>query len=686
MANTRMYGSCEYEFSGDKSDMTLTIRPVKGNRGIIYGLLNPDEIPYYEEEREAFFRSQPNRPDNQYSWWWSRGLVPHVKRIHIEGEIEAHGDLSQMFAGFKSLTDISDLKKMDVNFAHNMSGMFQDCESLADLSAVSEWDMSNVEDISYMFRGCQSLADITALSKWNTEYIKNMNAVFAGCFSLADITPLADWKTLHTKEMGSMFCGTSISDVSPLSKWKVNRVETMEDMFRGCSSLKNIAAISDWKVSRVENIRRMFYGCQSLTDISPLSKWDVSGVELYTDIFSNCKSLSDISVVDKWMDIPDLDVELMFNNCPLVEDNVLAKKVDMIRNNDKDISIILVRKKEIAEKIGPVEASVNARYGDKYIEGTRITLTDHNIHPEKDVPFTKGVILLSNNDINSLGGIMEIKGNRPDDPEFWKAAAFIEDNGHSYIHTFPEEIRDKLYAFYSLHSIKSITPEYFSASRYMIEDYTEYAEREEKTLSIIFDKNHPEHDEIIEKGREWGKWQIDNCEKALICETDYVRAFFKTDVHFDYNKGYSNYKQRLFDTMSLYSQEDNEVKKASVVFTVPENTRDGEIRIDIMFADGGDLNGMKNACALMQHLYGREANIEGTAGFACYLPKNGTPVTKENIITTIMRVEEAISPVTTIERLDEIRDITKFVKENVEKSLGRHKIATIDRDNQQKGR
>ena len=63
-------------------------------------------------------------------------------------------DISCMFCGCKSLTDISPLKYLNVSNANNFSYMFCICKSLKDISPLKEWDVSNVNNFNNMICHC----------------------------------------------------------------------------------------------------------------------------------------------------------------------------------------------------------------------------------------------------------------------------------------------------------------------------------------------------------------------------------------------------------------------------------------------------------------------------------------------------------------------------------------------------
>ena len=51
------------------------------------------------------------------------------------------------------------------------------------IGALADWDTGNVTDMSSMFDGCSSLTDLNALINWDTSAVNNMKAMFNGEYS-----------------------------------------------------------------------------------------------------------------------------------------------------------------------------------------------------------------------------------------------------------------------------------------------------------------------------------------------------------------------------------------------------------------------------------------------------------------------------------------------------------------------
>ena len=57
--------------------------------------------------------------------------------------------------------------------------MFCNCKALNSLpTMIFEWNTSKVTDMSYMFSGYESLSEIKDISKWDTSKVENMHKMF----------------------------------------------------------------------------------------------------------------------------------------------------------------------------------------------------------------------------------------------------------------------------------------------------------------------------------------------------------------------------------------------------------------------------------------------------------------------------------------------------------------------------
>lgn len=101
--------------------------------------------------------------------------------------------------------------------------------------------------------------------------------------------------------------------------------------------------------------------------------------------------------------------------------------------------------------------TIEAEYGEAVVEGARLTLAHHGSRSANPAPclaenFCAGMcpssIGISHIDLDTLGGIMAVLGCKPQTPEFWGLAAWVDVNG---VHHLPELNPDVL-ALRQLHT------------------------------------------------------------------------------------------------------------------------------------------------------------------------------------------------------------------------------------------
>lgn len=259
-------------------------------------------------------------------------------------------------------------------------------------------------------------------------------------------------------------------------------------------------------------------------------------------------------------------------------------------NLDK-FKVILCPTLDSAQGLNP-DATVEAEYGDICVEGTQVTLAHHGSRSANPAPcntevepLESGTILVSHLDLDTIGGIMALTGDKMEDKEFWEAAEFIDVNGSHHIHELPKEIQEQLNAVYAWNASQARVryTEVTDVTQQVVDNYT--------MLSAVLDEAHPQHDSMIQKGKDWERDVTQAVQDKLVRETSNMRIF-KTDG--------------VFCSGSYYSPEQDKVLPATVVFNEKFKS------ITIAFEDGG-----KNVSArdIVQKLWGPEAGgRDGIAG------------------------------------------------------------------------
>lgn len=257
--------------------------------------------------------------------------------------------------------------------------------------------------------------------------------------------------------------------------------------------------------------------------------------------------------------------------------------------------VILAPSKEMAVEYtanNDVTASVEAEYGDDVVCGRIVTLAHHGPRCGQPAPCVAqvnkiigGTILVSHIDLDTLGGIMALTGVKPDAPDFWEGAAFVDVMGPHHIHELHDEVQSMLnayYAFAEAHKGERITT---------IADITEAIEPHVSAVVCLCGEDTPAKTNLLREGAEWRNRVTQAVEGCLVCEDENVRAFKTPGV---------------FCASSYYSPNIGAVAKATVTL----NTKFGAITV--AFEDGGKAHSAK---AIVQSLWGEGAGgRDGIAG------------------------------------------------------------------------
>lgn len=238
-----------------------------------------------------------------------------------------------------------------------------------------------------------------------------------------------------------------------------------------------------------------------------------------------------------------------------------------------------------------VDATVEAEYGEKVLEGDKITLAHHvEKYKNCNAPCNRNVeklkdgetIVISHIDLDTIGGCLALLGVKPEDEEFWKGAEFIDIKGNHHIKELSKEVEDKINAYSAYNSTLE------KVDRTKITDVTERILSYKSILERIINNDK----ELIKKGIEWTQEISTKIEKCLEYETDNVRIFRSVDNIFCSASYYSETKKKIIPTTLTY----NMVTKS----------------ITLAFEDGGEKYSAKE---IVQNLWGDKAGgHRGIAG------------------------------------------------------------------------
>lgn len=302
--------------------------------------------------------------------------------------------------------------------------------------------------------------------------------------------------------------------------------------------------------------------------------------------------------------------------------------------NLDNFKVMLCPSLETAKEFNP-EATVEAEYGDICVEGSKVTLAHHGSRSENPAPcnadvepLESGTIVVSHLDLDTIGGIMAIVGDKIDDPEFWAAAEHIDVNGPHHVHEFPQDIQDKLNAIWAWNA-EQPRVRYTEPT-----DVTEQVKANYGILEKVLDEAHPQHNDVIQKGREWEERTTNEVESKLVDDYAKMRVF-KTDG--------------VFCAGSYYSPNQEMVVPATITFNEKFKS------ITIAFENGGKDVSAKD---IVQQIWGPEAGgrdgIAGSPrgqemtdrdfekaqiGLACMLSMNELTQNVENIIEQMTKEE-----------------------------------------------
>ena len=107
-------------------------------------------------------------------------IIRYIKQIPLLDT----SNVTNMYATFANLTNITTMPLIDTSNVTNMTSMFQSCSKLTNIPLLNT---SNVTNMTTMFDGCSNLTSIPQL---DTSKVTIMNNMFASCSKLTSIPQL----------------------------------------------------------------------------------------------------------------------------------------------------------------------------------------------------------------------------------------------------------------------------------------------------------------------------------------------------------------------------------------------------------------------------------------------------------------------------------------------------------------
>ena len=107
-------------------------------------------------------------------------IIRYIKQIPLLDT----SNVTNMYATFANLTNITTMPLIDTSNVTNMTSTFQSCSKLTNIPLLNT---SNVTNMATMFDGCSNLTSIPQL---DTSKVTSMNNMFASCSKLTSIPQL----------------------------------------------------------------------------------------------------------------------------------------------------------------------------------------------------------------------------------------------------------------------------------------------------------------------------------------------------------------------------------------------------------------------------------------------------------------------------------------------------------------
>lgn len=248
--------------------------------------------------------------------WRSRRA--EIKRVYVaEGSSISPVGLASpyWFDGCRSLVSVN-LARLDTSKVTNLSYMFSGCSSLTELVGLDSWDTSAVEDMTRLFSSCKSLQDLFGASSFDTSHVISMSGMFDGCSSLESLD-VSGFDTGRLQAADRMFYGCEGVDTLDVSEWDTSSLRNASYMFWGCSSLSGLDT-SGWDTSSMTNMSLMFAGCVAEGFDPDVSGWDTSNVTNMMGTFLTCPHVQ--PDVSGWETGSVTDMRGLFSGCSAIEE------------------------------------------------------------------------------------------------------------------------------------------------------------------------------------------------------------------------------------------------------------------------------------------------------------------------------------------------------------------------------
>ncbi len=227
--------------------------------------------------------------------------------------IKGNEDSSNLFAGFRNVTNIDGLKNINTSNVTNMNSLFSGMINVEEFD-ISMWDTSNVTSIDNMFALGTSVKTIN-ISNFNFSNITNKPfwLITSSLETLNMSNSILPQDSSNFFAQGPGFKGKNII----LTNVDTSHVTNMSSMFQGCTGLTSLD-LSSFNTSNVTDMKFMFAAATNIQKLD-LSSFNTENVTNMQAMFGGTTNLQSITFGPNFVHKSDAITSQMFGDCPAPE-------------------------------------------------------------------------------------------------------------------------------------------------------------------------------------------------------------------------------------------------------------------------------------------------------------------------------------------------------------------------------
>ena len=205
-------------------------------------------------------------------------------------EFQLNYDASQMFYGFRGVTEIVGLEKLKSDFCEDMHYLFAYCSSLTKIDLAS-FNTENVLAMNNMFWYCQAATEIN-VSSFNTENVSNMHSMFCHCDSMETID-VKNFETGGVTDFGYMFAyDYSVTKIN-FENFDTSGGTTFAYMFAYDYALPELD-LANFDFTSSTTLTYMFYWCKGIKVLKFGDNCDISHGPTLSYMFPHMLNLEEM--------------------------------------------------------------------------------------------------------------------------------------------------------------------------------------------------------------------------------------------------------------------------------------------------------------------------------------------------------------------------------------------------------